>query len=74
MEFLVIVFILLLCSLFIATLFRIGTTIIAAINLWMLGIGSIVIVAANLKILVILFLICIAISPFLKACLKPRDK
>ena len=74
MEFLFIVFLLLLCSLFIATLFWIGTTVIAAINLWMLGIGSIVVVAANLNILVILFLICIAISPLLKAFSKPRDK
>lgn len=51
-----------------------GATIISAINLWMLGTGSIVTVASNLKIFVILFLIWIPLSAVVKACSKSSDE
>ena len=57
-----------------AILFWFGATAISAINLWILGTGSIVTLASNLKTLVILFLIWITIYTFFKALLKADDK
>ena len=74
MAIVAIILFLIYLSVFGAILFWFGATVISAINLWILGIGSIVTVASNLKIFVILFIIWITLSVVVRALSKLGDK